>query len=191
MCHMYLYINAVCLIDKIDVRSLCAVWKSLLFAVHQKVFSFFLMNIEKYVDITRTLTNLNDSMVHDAMRLQNVFNITIIQCKVKWSGVKSAFVKRNDATPQSHCNGQHKIFTQIDSQIENQFHFHKTIFICVHSHLSLDAEWNLQPQRHSQEQAAFDDYSQWQSTPYLWLSQKKLTFPIELMMWMNPRLYSI
>lgn len=105
-----------------------------------------------------------------------------MQSEVKLSGVKSAFVKRNDATPQSHCNGQHKIFTQIDSQIENQFHFHKTIFICVHSHLSLDAEWNLQPQRHSQEHAAFDDYSQWQSTPYLWLSQKKLTFPIELMM---------
>lgn len=78
-------VHAMSLIDKIDVRSLCAVWKSLLFAVHQKVFSFFLMNIEKYVDITRTLTNLNDSMVHDAMRLQNGFNITIIQCEVKWS----------------------------------------------------------------------------------------------------------
>lgn len=72
-------VHAVRLIDKIDVCSLCAVWKSLLFAVDRKVFSFFLMNIEKYV----ALMNLNDSTVHDAMRLQNVFNITTIQCKVK------------------------------------------------------------------------------------------------------------
>lgn len=68
--------------SNINVSFLHSMRRILFFFVnHQKVVFnfFFLLNNEKYTDSRHTLVNINDSMVHNAMLLQNVLIITAIQ----------------------------------------------------------------------------------------------------------------
>lgn len=149
-----------------------------------KLMLFFVRCMEEpllcqWSPITQTFMDLNDLMVYYC-KMYSTWT-TIRMCgEVEWS--EESFCETEWCHTTTMLWTTHKIFTQIDSQIENQFHFHKTIFICVHSHLSLCAEWNLQPQRHtltsmhvcmrSQERAAFDDYSQWQHTVLVAISKE-------------------